>query len=175
MAKIAFTKLGLTKNQEVKYFSWNDQIIDVKQYLPVQEKLDLISDVLNNCQDENNFINLAKLQVYFDLEVIFKYTNINFTEKQKEDVCKLYDLLKGSGLLDQIINDFIPEKEYKELQKWLYDIAHNIYEYRNSIYGVLTSVAQDYSSLDLDATELQKKIGDPENLALLRNILDKIG
>jgi hypothetical protein len=30
MAKIAFTKLGLAKNQEVKILKWNNQDIEVK-------------------------------------------------------------------------------------------------------------------------------------------------
>ena len=76
MSKISFTKLGLTKNQEVKQITWNDQTIEIKQYLSIQDKMNLISAVLNNCQDENNFINEGKLQLYFDLEVIFRYTNI---------------------------------------------------------------------------------------------------
>ena len=47
MAKVPFTKLGLTKNTEVKNFTWKDQIIEVKQYLPIQDKLSLIAAVLN--------------------------------------------------------------------------------------------------------------------------------
>ena len=47
MAKIAFTKLALTKNTDVASFDWNGQTIEVKQYLPIQEKMDLIAAVLN--------------------------------------------------------------------------------------------------------------------------------
>jgi hypothetical protein len=49
MAKVAFNKLGLTKNTSVASFDWNGQTIEVKQYLPAQEKLNLIADVLNQC------------------------------------------------------------------------------------------------------------------------------
>jgi hypothetical protein len=49
MAKIAYTKLGLTKNTDVVVIHHNEQEIEVKQYLPYQEKVDLIAAVLNNC------------------------------------------------------------------------------------------------------------------------------
>ena len=42
MAKVPFTKLGLTKNTNVGSFEWNDQTIEVKGYLPIQEKMQLI-------------------------------------------------------------------------------------------------------------------------------------
>ena len=172
MAKIAFTKLGLNKNQEIKILKWNEQDIEIKQYLPIQEKFNLIAAVLNNCQDENNFNNEAKQQLYFDLEVVFRYTNINFTDKQKEDTAKLYDLLKGSGLIDEIYKN-IPE--YLVLRDWVRITAYNIYEYRNSIYGILDSLNTDYKGLDLDITKLAEKMSDPNNLQMVRDVLSKLG
>lgn len=174
MAKLAFTKLGLTKNQEVKQITWNDQTIEIKQYLSIQEKMDLISTVLNNCQDENNFINEGKLQLYFDLEMVFKYTNISFTDKQKEDVVKLYDLINGSGLRKEIF-DNIPVDEVSKCYGWLSTTAYHIYEYRNSIYGILDAMNTDYKNLELDADSLKQKMADPESLALLKNVLTKLG
>lgn len=172
MAKIAFTKLNLTKNQEVKQLTWNEQIIEVKQYLPIQEKMDLIAAVLNNCQDENNFINEAKLQLYFDLEVVFRYTNISFTDKQKEDVTKLFDLINGSGLLNKI-DELLPN-EVDDLFDWLSATAHNIYDYRNSIYGILDALNTDYKNLDLDISKISEKLSDKNNLTLVKEILTKL-
>ena len=48
MAKIAFTKLGLKVDKENEIINWNDQEIEIKQYLPVNEKLELISRIINN-------------------------------------------------------------------------------------------------------------------------------
>lgn len=174
MAKISFTKLNLHKNDEVASFEWNDQTIEVKQYLPIQEKMDLISSVLNQCQDENNFINEAKLSLFMDLEMVFKYTNINFTEKQKEDPAKLYDLLAGSGLFDEIFH-CVPESEYKCIAIWLNKTAEHIYSYRNSIYGILDAMNTDYNNLELDAEALKQKIADPDSLELLKGVLTKLG
>ena len=85
--------------------NWNEQDIEVKQYLPISEKLTLISNVLNNAHDENNFSNPVKVNLFTALEIMYAYTNINFTDKQKEDPVKLYDLLSGSKLYDKIIEN----------------------------------------------------------------------
>ena len=99
MAKVSLTKLGLKVNQDVKIVDFNEQDIEVKQYLPVNEKLELISNVINLSHDDNNFANPVKISIFTTLEIMYAYTNINFTEKQKEDPSKLYDMLISSGLV----------------------------------------------------------------------------
>ena len=173
MAKIAFTKLGLNKNTDVASFEWNGQTIEVKQYLPIQEKMELIASVLNQCQDDNNFINEAKMALFMDLEIVYRYTNINFTDKQKEDPAKLYDLFAGSGLFNEIFT-VLPQSEYKSIAVWLNKIAEHIYTYRNSIYGILDSISSDYSNLNLEAQEIVDKIKDPETLQVLKGVLTKL-
>ena len=86
MAKIGFTKLSLKRKNEVKTITINNNQIEIKQYLPVNEKLDLIARVINGAHDQNNFPNPIKIEVIGTLEMIMAYTNISFTEKQKEDI-----------------------------------------------------------------------------------------
>lgn len=175
MAKVSFTKLGLTKNQEVKILNWNDQDIEIKQYLSVKDKMELVSNVLNYSHDgESNFANPIKLDVYTTLEILYFYTNINFTDKQKEDALKLYDLVIGSGLYSKII-DLIPTEEYYDLLNTIQESIKAVYTYQNSVMGILDNVVNDYSNLDLNASDIQKKLGDPENMALLRDVLTKLG
>ena len=109
MAKIGFTKLSLKRKNEVKTITINNNQIEIKQYLPVNEKLDLIARVINGAHDQNNFPNPIKIEVIGTLEIIMAYTNISFTEKQKEDVAKLYDLLDSNGVVNTIIAA-IPEE-----------------------------------------------------------------
>ena len=174
MSKVSFTKLGLTKNTNVGSFEWNEQTIEVKAYLPIQDKLKLIGDVINQCQDENNFINEAKMSMFMTLEMVYAYSNINFTEKQKSDPAKMYDLLAGSGFLDDFFT-VMPQSEYKSIAIWLDKTANHIYDYRNSIYGILDAMKQDYDELNFDAEELRSKIADPNTLDLVKNILTKLG
>lgn len=174
MAKVSFTKLGLTKNQEVKIVNWNEQDIEVKQYLPVNEKLTLISNVLNNAHDENNFSNPVKVNLFTALEIMYAYTNINFTDKQKEDPVKLYDLLSGSKLYDKIVEN-IPVEEYLNVVNGIDETIDAVYTYRNSVMGILDIVSNDYSNLNLDASKIQEKLADPNNMELLRNVLNELG
>lgn len=174
MAKVPFTKLGLKLDKEIKTIIWNEQEIEIKQYLPVNEKLEMISRIINNSADDMKFYNVGKIEIFTALEFIFSYTNINFTDKQKEDVCKLYDSIFSSGLYATIMSE-IPKEESQWIEEILKDTVDSIYKYQNSIMGILDTISQDYSSLDFDATEIQKKIGDPENLALLKGIMSRLG
>ena len=174
MAKVSFAKLGLVKNQEVKNVEWGEYSIEVKQYLPINEKLNLISNIINSAHDENNYSNPVKVDVYTALEIMYAYTNINFTDKQKEDVTKLYDLIVSSGLYAKIL-EAIPGNEHCNLLNAIKKSIDAIYAYQNSVMGILDTISTDYSNLDLDASEIQKKIGDPENMELLRSVLAKLG
>ena len=174
MAKVSFTKLGLKKNEEVGILHINEQDIEVKQYLPINEKLELISSVINSAADENNFSNPVKENVFLTLEILYHYTNINFTDKQKEDPVKLYDLVVSSGLVNKV-TDLIPEEELDEVINGVAQSVKAIYAYRNSVLGILESISQDYSALNLDATEIQQKLADPDNIALLKQVLAKLG
>lgn len=174
MAKISFTKLGLKVNQDIKNITFNEQTIEVKQYLPVNDKLELISRVINASADENNFANPVKISVFTSLEIIYAYTNINFTDKQKEDITKLYDMLMSSGLIAEVVKA-IPEAEYQEIVCGIADSIEAVYNYRNSVMGILENISTDYSALNLDAAAIQKQIADPDNMAFLKDVLTKLG
>lgn len=174
MAKVSFSKLGLKVNQDIKNIIFNNQNIEVKQYLPVNEKLELISNVINASYDDNNFANPVKISIFTTLEIIYAYTNINFTYKQKEDPTKLYDMLISSGLVAAVVNA-IPEAEYHEVLCGVSDSIDAIYTYRNSVMGILEQVSQDYSNLNLDATKIQEKLADPANMAFLKEVTTKLG
>lgn len=177
MAKISYNKLGITKDElnKVQTVEYNDQTIEVKQYLPIAEKSELITRVLNNSVDENTgYYNLLKLDMNLGLEIVYAYSNISFTEKQKEDPMKLYDMLNASKVLNLIIG-LVPDGEFYYLNKTTYEMANNIVAYRNSAMGIMEAISADYSNLDLDATDIQKKLNDPDNMALLKDVLTKLG
>ena len=174
MAKIGFTKLGLKPNNEIIIIEFNEQAIEVKQYLPIEEKLELITNVLELSHDSNNFSNPVKVSVYTTLEIIEKYTNVNFTEKQKENPTKLYDLLVGNGFAAAVIKA-IPEPEYNEILTGIKQTIKSVYKYKNSILGILEAISQDYSNLNLDALQIQENLGNPENLQFLQEVMNKLG
>ena len=174
MAKVSFAKLGLKVNQDTVNIFYDDSTIEVKQYLPVNEKLQLIGNVINSSADDNNFANPVKVMVYSTLEIIEAYTNISFTDKQKENPTKLYDLFEGNGVTGMIFNA-IPEDELVMLEKAIEDSIEAIYKYKNSAMGILESISSDYSNLNLDVDDLYTKMADKENLNVLKEVLTKLG
>ena len=176
MAKVSFSKLGLSKNADIKNFEYNGQNIEVKQYLPINDKATLVATILNYTLNngENRFPNPLQVEVFTLLQIIEKYTNITFTEKQKEDPAKLYDLITSSGLWE-LIESNLDTKDYSLLLKYIRESIESYYNYHNSIFGILDSINNDYNNMNLNATEIQKKLNDSENMALLRDVLAKLG
>lgn len=174
MAKPTFAKFGLKVDQSVKMVKFNEQEFEVKQYLPIGEKLELVSNIVNLSLDNNNFANPMRLKIFSEIEIIKAYTNISFTEKQLEDIYKLYDLLASSGLSNEIF-DNIPEDECFSIINDAYATVEEIYKYNNSVLGILDNIQADYSNLNLDATEIHSKLADPDNMGLLRDVLTKLG
>lgn len=174
MAKPTFAKMGLKAKNDAKIVIIGEQEIEVKQYLPIQKRLELISKVANNSADDNNFANPVKVEVFFDLEVMYYYTNITFTEKQKEDFIKTYDLLKENGIFDIII-DNIPEGEYESLWTDTWSCISEIYKYKNSILGIMDTIKTDYNDVGSDLDEFLAQMGDEENLQFLKTVVTKLG
>lgn len=174
MAKVPFTKLGLKMDTEVKKIQIGEQVIEIKQYLPVNDKLELITAVLNYADDGKGFYNEGKLNVYLGLLLVDYYTNISFTEKQREDANKTYDLLESSNLLMQI-RCAIPQREIAYITDTLHSSAEAIVKYRNSVMGILESISTDYSNVELNANNITEALSNSDNLNLVRDILSKLG
>lgn len=174
MAKLAFSKLGLKLNNQVTNIYYNEQEIEVKQYISVNDKLKLISDIINKTIDEHSFCNPVQVKVFIALGIIEYYTNINLTDKQKEDPVKLFDLLQSNGLIRQICNA-IPAEEFDDLNNGVWDSIESIYTYQNSAMGIMNNLSADYSNLDFDASAIQQKLGDGENVEFLKEVLAKLG
>lgn len=174
MAKIAYTKLALAPNKEIKSFDYNGQNIDVIQYMPLEKKLEILTEVINNSGDDKGFYNRAKIEFNIILEIVFNYTNITFTEKQKADRMKLYDALVGSGFWNYV-RQVLPDDEWEWYNRMTYFTIDKIYEYRNSVYGILDAMVTDYDTLNLDATKIRDTIANPDNLNLVRDVLEKLG
>ena len=174
MAKVPFTKLKCKINNNEIPLQIGEETIVVKQYLPIQEKLALISRVITQAHEQDaNYSNPLKAAVITDLEMIFAYTNISFTEKQKEDFPKLYDLLYSSGIADKILNA-IPGDEKFIINTGVRESIEAVYKYQNSILGILDTLKTDYSNLNLETEELEKKLTNPEALGLVKDVLTKL-
>ena len=172
--KVGLTKLGLKKNTNLVSLEWNGQVIEIKEYLPIEDKMQVIEQVVNASLDSNNYANPINIHLNFILEIIFAYTDINFTDKQKENKFNLYNLFVSSGLWNKI-KENINKDDLDLIYNSIYDTIHEFYKYKDSVLGVLDSVNQDYNGLMLDAENIQKNLADPSNLSLLKDVITKLG
>ena len=61
MAKIPYSKLNLKINTDVSTFSFNGFEIEIKEYLPLEEKLNIITNILNNSVNDKGYYNVGQL------------------------------------------------------------------------------------------------------------------
>lgn len=141
MPKVNYTNLKLKTNAKVNTFRFNDYEIEVLQYLPIEDKYDLIMITLQNSKEEG-YYNPLKLDMFFHLFLVYSYTNLSFTEKQKENASKLYDCLKSNGLLDSVL-DNIAEEEYNDLMFFLEEQVKSEMEYGTTAASVLNKFITD--------------------------------
>ena len=119
------------------------------------------------------YYNITLLKVNIAVEVLMAYTNINFTEKQKENYFKIYDAFASTGHLNNIF-DLIPE-EIAIITNGALSQIENVYAFRNSAAGIMEAIGSDYSALNMNVDELQSKIANKENLEFLKDVMDKLG
>lgn len=179
MAKVPFSKLQASATnieKDIFYLNKNKEEIhfNVKNYLPMKDKLELITNVINNSIDDNGFYNPIKVKIYMTLEIIYYYTNLSFTDKQKEDPLKLYDIFTSTNLFSDITSN-INENDLKTIEEDIWSTIKNIYDYKNSAMGILDIIVDDYKGLKLEASEIQDKLSDPENMELLKGIISRLG
>lgn len=128
MAKIAYSTLGLKPATETKKFTFNEKEIEVLSYLPIEDKNDLVAITLQK-SDEDGIYNEVLMEMYFHLNLVYLYTNITFTDKQKENEPKLYDTMLSSGFMAAFLTT-LGEDEYSEVFNMLQEVknAHEVYE-----------------------------------------------
>ena len=174
MAQVTYTKLAIKPIIDtIKKLEWNNEKIEIKQYLPLSRKLEVLTEIINKSTDDNGFYNSARIEFNMALEVLFAYTNIKFTDKQKEDSMKLYDAFYSSGLMDEIVK-LIPDSELEWFNHHVYISIDKIYEYRNSVYGILDALKTDYSDLDLNVDKFREALAKDENVEFLKEVMDKM-
>ena len=139
--KASYANMKLKVNTDVNTFDFCGQTIQVLKYLPAQDKYDLLMITLQKSLEEGMY-NEFKLNLYFELNLVYMYTNISFTEKQRENEFKLYDTLKSNGFFDLFFNA-LDENEYNELFAQLNAIKVMSTKNRLNIVTFLNKVIED--------------------------------
>lgn len=141
MSKVSFANLKLKVNNSCSKFTFNDTEIEVLNYLPIEDKYDLVMVTLQKAR-EGSVFNPIKLDIFFYLNLIYMYTNLSFTDKQKDDETRLFDLLQSNGLMDAFLAA-LSEDEFNYLYDMLNNCVKRFTEAYNSASAMIQSIIQD--------------------------------
>ena len=141
MGKVSYANMKLKVKNNIKTFKFQDNDIEVIQYLSSEDKYSLINITLQKSL-EDGFYNPLKLDVYFHLHLVYMYTDISFTEKQKEDEFKIFDTLKNNNFIDLMLEN-IPEDEYNYLLKIMEETIEKNEKYKNTVAGIMSKLIDD--------------------------------
>ena len=164
-------KISYQDKIENKEITYDGQTFNVRSWIPMEDKLALIGNIINASIDDNTFYNPARLHIFYVMNMVKEYTDIDFKEM---NIMYAYDLLDVSGLWD-IIEKYIDENEINFIKQNIKETITNIYAYKNSVLGMIDAMNQKSEDLKVDGEALKKVIGDPENLTLVKQILDNLG
>lgn len=144
--KVSFANLKLKvqdTSHEVQFSNGNGQTIafSIIDYLPIQDKLDLVNIAIAKSRDGYNNINRYLARQLMNLYIVIMYTNISFTEKQKENEYKLYDILKSNQIIETVLKS-IPSQEYLELQALLEMLIEDEKNMNKSIAGAINNLLE---------------------------------
>ncbi len=109
--------IALDRKENIKLVDYNGLTIQIKQYLPITEKVGFASAVYNSAKYEDTDLNIISentLDIAFKNLLVETYTNLTLSKNPIES----YDMLVDSGLYN-VVCDNIPEKELLDLQQVL--------------------------------------------------------
>lgn len=170
--KVSYANMKLKVDKAVDTFNFEGNDIEVLKYLPIEDKYDLITITLQKSM-ENGIYHPLKLDIFFHLHLVYMYTNLSFTDKQREDELKLYDCLKSSGFIYQFMNT-LNDDEYEYLYNMMENTITDYMTYKISSAAVIQSVIQDLPKNAQTASEIMEsfdknKFAEVINFAIAAN------
>ena len=164
--KVSYANMKLKVKDEIKTFKFQDNDIEMLQYLQSEDKYSLINITLQKSM-EDGIYNPLKLDIYFHLHLVYMYTNLSFTDKQKEDELKIFDTLKSNGFIDLLLEN-IPEEEYKYLLNLIEEQIDNEMKYKTTFAGTISKIITDLPTNAQAAMDIVEKF-DPDKFAAVRD------
>lgn len=153
----------------------DDKEILIKTWLPTHDLLQLISRIVNRSVDEHDYCNPCRVKIVSEVEMALACSNVEVPDYENADVCEIYDYLYANEIIDAVT------VATKETGLWwmvmdsVNEVVDSVYKYSNSARGIIRGITSDLEDVQFDAEAIQEKLGNPENLALLKDILTKLG
>lgn len=133
-----FSEKKLPKMEDKEIVINGDKVL-VKQYLPLKDKMSILEMVIQTA-DAGTILNTLVLDAIFETYLVFKYTDIEFTDEEKENLLDTYDALELNGIIEQVVTA-IPKTEYKILRDNLEQMIIDYKDYRNSAKGCVDAIS----------------------------------
>ena len=162
-----FSELNLSIRDEIKTVKIGDNVIEVKQYLPLEKKIDIISLAIQQSLG-GTVQNTMAFESYLDLFIIMNYTNIDFSDC--EDYGVLYDILESNDIINFILSA-IPQIEYNSIKEHAFDMSAKYERYSNSLGKVISNLIDFSKAISENIEEVTQ---DEEKMQTIKDIASDI-
>jgi hypothetical protein len=160
---------------EFNIINFNNHEIKILKYLPIEDKFDLIMTAIQKSYSEGIY-NPIRLRVFFNLNIVYLYTDIEFDIDDRMNEGALYDNLLTSGLL-YAVTEAIEEDEMTSLTRLLDKTLEVETAYRNTAAAIISKIVDD---LPKNAEAARKTIDEIDSnkydkaIALARDLAGEI-
>ena len=110
--------------------------------------------------------------MYFHLNLVYLYTNLTFTDKQREKEDEIYDNLVSTNLLNKIIEK-IPESEYQILMDYMTDYLKDKIAFERTTFGSILKLLEELPKKVEQSGNLVKEF-NPEDFKEVMNFVKAI-
>lgn len=147
--------------------------INVLQYLPVNEKAELIQFVVNSAIDEyTGCFSPLRVEIFFAIAICKWYAAIEIEDLS--DIAAAYDLLDSTGFIGNVMAN-IPKDELKFISDLMRETVDDIARYNNSAAGIIQNMSNSSEGLSSNIEDILKKIKEGQGLELLSEIKNVVG
>lgn len=143
---------SLTLVKEYNTIHLNTLEVKVLRYLPISDKIDIIQIALQK-SEQNGVYNELLLDMYFHLNIIMCYTDLEFSDEDLSDMMNLYDRLESNGFINEII-EAMDQDEYKNLLDYLDIMKEENLKYKNTAAAVISRIVEDLPAKMAEAKEI---------------------
>ena len=179
MNKVNFNELGfnnLRKELEedlILNFTVKGQDIKIKTTIPTEDKIMLVSSILNNSVDSSaSYFNPFRLKIISAVESMEYYSNLDFGEDKFENIYDIYDILEDEGFIDILHT----QTDFCSLFSMIEECAKCIVQYNNSLPGLLINMKENSDdSMDTLKNLMEQLKTDPEVKDFVENIMPNLG
>ena len=153
----------------------DEKEILIKTWLPSHDILQLMSRIVNRSVDEHDYCYPCRVKIVSEVEMVLACSNGEVPDYENADVCEIYDYLYANKIIDVVADATRVTGLWDIVMNSVNEVVDSVYKYSNSARGIIRCITSDLEDVQFDAEAIQEKLGNPENLALLKDILTKLG